>query len=216
MTAAVETDREVTQEKVDACRARLKAVGHVVTQLRGDIDWLVRERAWAVLGYESFADMWRAENGFEMPFFVGVMVIDSLATEGIRSVGLSNSARRADGHTIGYLVRLVAIPRSSVCAVLAQLRHGVPCDHVVRHTEYHDVIAQHGTVPYEARKRPQPRRLGKTPDELVDESFGVRRSVADEIAEIARAADLPKAEIYRQAVAEYLMRHRESRPEATA
>jgi hypothetical protein len=107
-------------------------------------------------------------------------------------------------------------PGQVVRRVFQQLDAGVPPEKVVKGTDSKSVaraIQAHGDgLPQHMRRRPQPRRMGAAPDELVPESFSLFRAEADEIADIARKADVPKAEIYRQAVAEYLMRHRESRP----
>lgn len=222
MTATFGTDLvdKTKQAKVDACRARVQSAARAAKQLETDVRWLVKERAWEVLGYENFAEMWDMENGFRMPTHVEVLAVDTLRVEGMRPQGVKNGDKRVGGHRTSDVARMIGMPvyqgdsdgkeRSpTVRAIIRQLDAGVPADRVTK-SNGRDVlrtIENHGT-----RARQHSRRIGKGPDELVLEGFNVRRGDADEVAQIAREADVPKAEIYRQFVAEGLARYRESRP----
>lgn len=213
----------------DLARRLLKSAANAAAQLESDVRALVAMRAWEVLGYENFSEMWEKENGFKCPPFVQVLAVDTFRQEGMRPQGMKSGTAPAAGlHTNGDVGRMVGLPvteelnssgakiaRSHVAkTILRQLDHGVPPGKVVKGTggTYRKVIEEHGTKPMQTRARPHPRRLGKGPDEFVNESVYIVRRDADAIAEIARKADVTKSEIYRQAVAEYLARYRASRP----
>lgn len=226
MTATFGTDLvdKTKQAKVDACRVRLQSAARAAKQLEADVRWLVKARAWDVLGYKDFSEMWEKENGFVPPTHVQALAVDAFQAEGMNTRRGKAAENGVNGHTLKAIADAVGVstnnPTSTVHGMLTQLRHGVPPENVVKGADkksYGKAIAEHGTRPYQpGYARPRPRRLGKAPDELVAEGFTIPRQEADEIAEIARQADVPKAEIYRQAVAEYLMRHRESRPDVAS
>lgn len=212
---------ETSEEKA---RRLLRSASKAVDQLEADVSALVAMRAWTVLGYVDFSEMWKLENGFPAPPLVKVMAVDAMMAEGMNTArGPGSGTHRKTGHTIpdvaraiGYDVQANSNGRgdiaSAVTALKSQREHGVPVEHrVARSSLTGAVVAQYGRL-YYGRKRPQPRRMGKAPDELVDAGFMLSRRDADAISDIARKADVPKAEIYRQAVAEYLARYRESRP----
>jgi hypothetical protein len=216
MTATFGADLvdKTKQAKVDACRARIQSAARAAKQLETDVRWLVKERAWEVLGYKDFSEMWQQENGFPAPTQAQVLVIDAFRVEGMST---SRGRNKPNGHTLGDVADSVGIPRSSTHGVLTQLRHGVPAENVMKgnsFAQFGDRIANFGRTPASPahQRRAQPKRMGKAPNELVTAGFNITRADADAIADIARDAHVPAADIYRQAVAEYLMRHRESRP----
>lgn len=216
-SAAVARARQLLHTAADASK-----------QLEESVRELVTMRAWDVLGYKDFSEMWERENGFAAPTHVQVLAMASIRDEGMNTrVGMGFKANGPDGHTQADVADMIGLPVFTnehgsrypggvVRRVFQQLDAGVPPDKVVKGTDSKTVaraIQTHGDgLPQHMRRRPQPRRMGAAPDELVPESFSLFRAEADEIADIARNADVPKAEIYRQAVAEYLMRRRESRP----
>lgn len=195
------------QAKVDACRARLQSAARAAKQLETDVRWLVKERAWDVLGYTNFSEMWEKENGFECPTVVVTLavkaVMDTHDVQDRRGVPRRGALRAAD---VADLIGLPSIvnPRtgsrqsSAASDIMAQLRDGTPPE-LVRKV-----------------KRGRSKRHGKLPTDLILKSIYLVKFQADEVTEIARKADLPDAEIYRQAVAEYLARYRESRPDVAS
>ena len=207
MTATISTEATVAR-----ARQLLHTAADASKQLEESVRELVTMRAWDVLGYKDFSEMWEKENGFAPSVHVQALAVQELRDEGMNT---ANSMKPPNGHTQGAVAQLVGLPMqtrgngsesSAVGGILRQLDAGVPAEKIVRSSNVKQTIEQHG------RARPQPRRLGKTPDEMVVEGFTIQRRFADEVNEVARKCNLPKSEIYRQAVAEYLMRYRESRP----
>lgn len=208
MTATIRTEATIAR-----ARQLLHTAADASRHLEETIRDLVTMRAWDVLGYENFSGMWEAENGFSCPSFVKVLAADGLMDEGMNT---APSRVPKNGHLITDVARAIGYSvhqqgareqSSPVTALKSQKDAGVPVEHRAANSR-----KTSGIVERFGRRRPQPRRMGKGPDEFVDEGLYLPRRDADAIADIAREADVPKAEIYRQAVAEYLMRHRESRP----
>lgn len=210
------------QAKVNAIKSRLKSAAKAADQLESDVRWLVSNRAWETLGHKDFSDMWEKENGFKCPTVARVLAVAELQSEGMNTArGGERVHERVNGHTQPDVARAVGFPvykqthaqgyrAPTVGNIVKQLDAGVEPDKVIISDDQRAIfriIDRHGT-----RARPQPRRMAKGPDERVSASVNPTRAEDDEIAEIARQNGVPKAEIYRQAVAEYLMRYRESRP----
>lgn len=225
-TFGVDLVDKTKQAKVNAIKARLKSAAKAADQLESDVRWLVSNRAWETLGYFNFSEMWEKENGYAPPAIAKMLAADALMQEGMNtSRGPNSGTTRKNGHTntdvaraIGYAVHnqggIEIAP--SVAALRVQRDHGVPVERRSSDPgKSGAIVGKYGDTPY-VRKRSSPRRSGKAPEELVSASAYVPRADDDAIAEIARQANVPKAEIYRQAVAEYLMRHRESRPGAAS
>jgi hypothetical protein len=207
----------MTTTQANAARAKqlLHLAADASKQLEESVRELVSMRAWDVLGYANLSEMWEAENGFKCPTYVKVLAVDALVAEGMRNQGRRPLGDRSGriytpvntGHTNADVALMVGMPTeeraergagphsNTVSSVRWQLREGITPDKVVL-----------------GKARPKARRIGKNQDELVNEGFNIVRRDADAIAEIARKGDVPKAEIYRQAVAEYLARYRASRP----
>lgn len=211
MTATIQT--------ADRARELLHTAADASKQLEESVRELVAMRAWEVLGYADFSEMWEKENGFKIPSYVKILAANFMMDEGMLSQGRrpidgATGHRQADvGRAIGFAVN--STPTGDVSRVISRISQqraaGVPVEHQSSATSQgrvNEVIAAHGQV----RARQQPRRMGKSPDELVQEGFQLSRRDADAIYDIAREANVPKSEIYRQAVAEYLARHRASRP----
>jgi hypothetical protein len=198
-------------------RRLLRSASNAAEHLETDVCELVTMRAWEVLGYTNFAEMWHGENGLACPTHVKALATVALAAEGMNT----NRGRTApNGHTLNDIADAVGFPNSGqkgrhVAGVLAQLRHGVPVDEVSAGgwVGAKARIAQYGDKEFTSRYRSRlkPRRMGKTDDELVNVSMNLPKRDTREIEEIARNAAVPNAEIYRQAVAEYLARYRASR-----
>jgi hypothetical protein len=206
-------------DPIKALRARqlLQSAAKAVDAFEDAIRELVAMRAWTVLGYQDLATMWEAENGFKCPTYAKVLAVEAMTAEGMNTKRGFDSKRQPlipDGHTNADVARAVGLPlydkgdkgKSSpaIGYVRRQLDAGVPADKVSvgSNADANLKIARHGT-----RARPQPRRMGKAPDELVQDGFYLPRRDADAVGEIARRANVGKSEIYRQAVAEYLQRH---------
>lgn len=221
-TFGTELVDKTNQAKVNACKARLDQAIKAAGDLESSVRWLVKERAWEVLGYPNLSDMWEAHAGHKCPTHVKAIAVDAMRHEGMNSVA-GGPGGGIDGHTVGDVAEAIGLPTyplrsgnvssSTASGMIRQLESGVPPAQV-RATGssavQNRVIQEHGT-----RARQHPRRSGASPTDLVSASVLVQRQDDDAVAEIARKADVPKAEIYRQAVAEYLMRHRESRPDAS-
>jgi hypothetical protein len=183
-----------------AIRARLRQAKNAAERLQEDVDWLVAERAWEILGYNNFSEMWMKENGFEPSTHIQVLAISSLAKEGmnvVRGPGNKTGHTRVDvAKMIGISIHLDSrngnLRSPMVDGILSQLREGIPPERVIKDT----------------RKRSRPRRIGKLANEYVPTSLYLRKWCVDEVAEIARASDVPNAEIYRQAIEEFLSRAR--------
>ncbi len=207
MTTTVEPS---TEAAVARARALLHVAAEASAQLEESVQLLVAMRAWDLLGYENFSEMWERENGFKCPTYVRILATIDVASEGMNTVRNCTTSP-PNGHRLSDVANLVGMGgkgtvsnQSAVSAILRQARAGVPAEHIrPSASSAPDIISRHA--------RGVPRRMGASPDELVAENFGLPKRDADAIAEIARQANVPKAEIYRQAVAEYLMRHRESR-----
>jgi hypothetical protein len=192
-----------TKAQVIKAKALVKRAGGAAQQLEADVRELVTMRAWDILGYENFSVMWEVENGFKCPRFVVVVAIDEL-TDGVdRGRGRPKAGTTHMTHL--QAAELLGQRRSTVAGVSQQIREGVPLSAATLTSgpAAHRVISLHG--------RAKPQRRGKMPEEKVMVGFHIERFAADEIARIASAADVPNAEIYRQAVHEYLARHKESR-----
>jgi hypothetical protein len=229
MTATVSAPANVAR-----ARQLLHSAAEASKQLEENVRELVAMRAWEVLGYTDVSEMWEKENGFKIPTHVLAIALTALVAEGVkaprpgpRPVPTTVAGRRAQVETTrsnADIARMLGMPvynnkngdyAPGVSCMRIQLQHGVPPEKVSRgasHSLAKAKIELYGDRPY-TRQRPTPRRLGKALDEPVTEGFTIARREADEIGEIARQADVPKAEIYRQAVAEYLARYRASRPE---
>lgn len=204
-------------------RELLKSAARAAEQLDSDVRELVTARAWDVLGHDTFTAMWQAEVGYDCPRVVQVIAVDTLRLEGMTTRrGPVGGVWQHDGHTQVGIAEMIGLsvytnPKNGnrsagqVTGIIQQLEHGVPAEHVVKATgpKMHEAIETWGT-----RKRARPRRIGKAPDELVHDGLYVPRRDLDALTEIARQADVPRAEIYRQAIAEYLARWRETRPAA--
>lgn len=217
MTATINTEATVAR-----ARQLLHTAADASKQLEETVAELVAMRAWDVLGYKDFSEMWERENGFECPTYAKVLAVQALEDQEGRNTrtGAPFSRSGPNGHTVSSIAKAVGIATQSdgrggeisgfVTRARRQLDAGVPADKVI--TGSHAGAISRNIDQYGTRARAKPRRLGKTPDESVQACVYLPRRDDDEIADIARNADVPKAEIYRQAVAEYLMRHRESRP----
>lgn len=218
MTATVSAPATVAR-----ARQLLHSSAEASKQLEENVRELVTMRAWNVLGYENFSEMWEKENGFKCPVAVKSIAVDVFLEEGMNT---SHRSQPPNGHTGAEVARAIGYrttPRGDrardqapvISTFKMQRDHGVPAEqripgpaHAVREN-----VAMYGTREYQPKGRGRPRRLGKLPDEMVNEGFNLPRRDADAIDEIARKAAVPKSEIYRQAVAEYLARYRASRPE---
>ena len=196
---------------MNACKARLVQAIKAAEDLESHVRWLVKERAWLTLGYANLAEMWEAHSGYKCPSMV---------------VALGTIYLRESGETVTGTADMVGLPVYSVTKadrptparqsphvrnIMRQHEHGVPAREISVGADHYTVgnrIHAHGV-----RARGVPRRLAAQDNDLVSASVLVPKRDDDSVADIARRADVPKAEIYRQAVAEYLMRHRESRPD---
>lgn len=194
--------------KVERARSLLRSAAKAVDAFEDAIRELVAMRAWAVLGYKDLAAMWEAENGFNCPTYAKVLAFAEYLKEGVVK-------KKIAGLSLAEIACELGVPTSTsggryhatsptLSSFKRQIEAGVPLQYVVSASgiQLSRVIEAHG-----ARARAIPRRHGKLPDEPVSDSIYLARREADQIAELAREADVPKAEIYRQAVAEYLQRH---------
>lgn len=199
----------VNRAKIATCRARIQSAVKAAKQVESDIRWLVKERAWEVLGYENFSAMWAAECGFAAPPFIRIVAANAMMDEGMNSnhpkIAPNGHLQKDIAKAIGFKTSITnkgSEGSSTVSALDNQRRDGIPL-----REQRMNYRTAHTTM----RARATPRRTGKGPQELVHESVNVVRADADAIDKIARESHVPKAEIYRQAISEYLMRHRESR-----
>lgn len=194
-------DIDVSEDLARAKRL-LTSAGTAAERLREDIAELVEMRAWQVLGYPNFPDMWEAEVGYKCPRAVLIMGVESIRGER----GSNRTVQYSDGlknHDIAVMFGLRLNDdndnkSSVVSAIFRQLDAGVEPGNVV--------LRSGGVFVKQAIARAQPRRLGAAPDEPVTFGFQLPRKYDDAMDGIARDRDVPKAEIYRQAVADYLAR----------
>ncbi|MCU1687827.1 MAG: hypothetical protein JWQ81_8566 [Amycolatopsis sp.] len=198
--------------RVIRARQLLASAAKAVDQFEDAIRELVTMRAWVLLGYKDLAMMWEAENGFKCPTYAKALAVEVYEEEGMLSPG--GDVRR-QGHRSADVAKAVGLPfhtnskgnesSTQVTSMRSQLAAGVPAKHVVSTggNPARKAIDSYGT-----RARSHVRRSGVGPDEMVSESFHLVRREADAISEIARKANVPKAEIYRQAVTQYLERAR--------
>lgn len=201
MTATINTEAVVAR-----ARQLLHAAADASKQLEESVRELVAMRAWEALGYENFSDMWEIENGFACPTYIQVLAVE----EASKRHPASTVAKNIFPAHLGDRAKTVR-------GIQDQLEAGVPLAEVIKGGRHSDgVINKIARYNDRVQARPRPRRVGTLPEEMVSEGFNIQRVFADQVADIARHADVPKAEIYRQAVAEYLMRHRESRPDVSS
>jgi hypothetical protein len=222
MTDEREVDGLAIDDPIRVIRARqlLASAAKAVDQFEDAIRELVAMRAWVLLGYKDLAMMWEAENGFKCPTYAKVLGVEAMESEGMNTRTGANSVRLGtNGHTLTDVAKAVGFPvqargsdrpgkenAPAVSAVLKQLKAGVPADKVVSGgaaSTIKNAIGKYGT-----RARNTNRRMGASPDELVSETVNLVKRDSDAISEIARKANVPKAEIYRQAVTQYLDRAR--------
>lgn len=201
--------------RVNRVRQLLASAAKAVRELETVIKELVTMRAWVLLGYKDLSTMWEIENGFRCPPYVKVLAVEAMAAEGMNTQRGGPKSAERNGHTQVDVSKAVGFPvqerrpgveqANTVSSVLRQLGAGVPPQQV---TVAKGAKATNAINLYGARARSQPRRMGKLPDEFVTESFSLIRRDSDAVAAIARDADVPKAEIFRQAVTQYLDRVR--------
>lgn len=216
MTTAVKSrPRTSSSQTAEVTKAKrlLKSAVRAVETLAEDVAELTRMRAWQVMGYPNFSDMWEAETGFSCPPPVKVMAVTAMANEGMvtrgrpRKDGTRSGLTPADiASAIGYGVyeRDGKTTSPQVGVILYQYRNGVPVDLISAgsdHTRAQEVVRLHGRA--RSTKRPS---LGAGPDDMISCSVNLRRRDRDSIRDIARKAGVPDSEIYRQAIAEYLAR----------
>lgn len=190
-------------DKIKA-KALITKAATAANELQDSVRELVTMRAWTVLGYESFAAMWKAEAGFDCPKFVKILAVLTMVDEGVntRQPG-SVRVHGPDGHTNVEISQAIGYAPQAISTIISQRAAGVPAEKMSSNTSGARIaVATHGT----GRARQQARRVGKNPNELVHEGFMIIRRDADRIADVAADADVPKSEIYRQAIAEYLAR----------
>jgi hypothetical protein len=190
----------------------IRAAG-TAKRLELDILELVSVRAWNILGYDNFKVMWESEIGFEVPQAVRGIAVDCMVREGLNTLptggkGANRNMRETNGHTFVDLEMSLGFNRSAVGSMARQISEGVPPEKTI--STWNTPRVQRNIEGNSTRKRPGHIRIGKGPNEFVNPGFNVRRTVSDDIAEIARQADVPKAEIYRAAIDEYLQRYRDT------
>ncbi|MGH2868243.1 MAG: hypothetical protein ACRDNK_11845 [Solirubrobacteraceae bacterium] len=211
--------------KAERARRLLRSAAKAVDEFEDAIRELVEMRAWTVLGYDNLADMWEKENGFKCPSYAKVLAVEAMSSEGMNTrVGNSFKRLGPNGHSTATIADQVGMSKSvrlnghtassaQVGSIMRQLDHGVPANKIM--TTAHsgrirENIVNNGTQELHTRRshaRPIPRRHGKSASELVSVSVNVLKRYDVAMGEVARKADVPKAEIYRQAVTEYLDRH---------
>lgn len=180
--------------KAARAKALLKSASGAAKQLESDVAELVAMRAWEVLGYQDFAEMWRQECGFSCPAYVRVLLIKAIEPE----MNTLKCGNLTNGLTSREVAKMIGNgSQSSISNILAQLRSGVSPD------------AVRSTV---SRTRSQVRITGAAPDDLVNTGFVLPLRDAKAVEAIARAERVPNAEIYRRAVAEYLAHNVKDRP----
>ncbi|UKD55110.1 hypothetical protein L3Q65_45905 [Amycolatopsis sp. FU40] len=219
----IDKNDPIIQERA---RRLLRNAAKAVDEFEDAVRELVAMRAWIALGYKDFREMWQAENGFECPDRAVVLASAVVIGEGMdqRTGGEARWGKPKTGHTTADVARMVGLriegrghsnpaktkgsrtPSSpQVTQIRKQLDAGVPADKV-------SIGASNGTVKkvierFGSRARSKPQRIGKSPDENVREGFEITRRYADAANEHAREMGVPKAEVYRRAVIEYLDRH---------
>jgi hypothetical protein len=188
-------------------RARLKSAKNAAERLQDDVKWLVSNRAWETLGYANFSEMWEKENGFGVPPFVKVLVVCDLADEGMNT---DKSNVNVNGHTSRSIQELSGVYgdysrgyNSEISRVIQQYTSGIPKENIRPGSRYHKQVIQAKTH----RRRAQPRRMGKLPNELINAGWSVYKYQADAVKEIARKAGVPDSVVVRSALDMYLNRN---------
>lgn len=184
-------------------RARLKSAKSAAEKLEADVRWLVSNRAWEVMGYESLVQMWEEENGEKPSRYIKVVAIDCLAKEGMSTARGRYAISRKNGHNIGDIAKMVgleyyrqdgraALSSVPVWGALAQIKSGIPLSEV--------------TFQSLSRKARDSRVSGLSaqPNELVSAGFGIYKYQKDAVKEIARKAGVPDSVVVRSALDAYL------------
>lgn len=197
----------VVSDDLAKAKRLLKSAVKAAETLAEDVAELIRMRAWEVMGYPNFSDMWEAETGFKCPrqvqVLAGVAVIGNREIHNRTGIAPSGKVTRKEiAETIGFTGN-PSSDNAYATHLVNQVNAGVPSGKIILSDigRVRDNIGAYGT-----RARPQPRNLGAGENDLVQIGFQIRRGDADAITEIARKAAVPNAEIYRQAVAEFLAR----------
>jgi Ribbon-helix-helix protein, copG family len=185
---------------------RLRSAAKSRDQLQSDVEWIVTNKAWEVVGHPNFTALWESELGFTCPTLVKILAIQvfkgkTRVGSGALRPGMVSAADIAKQLGLSHVLNSrTGRPQSeSVSAVLAQLHAEISPEDITLN-----------------KRRATSRRMGKLPSDLVLESVYVIKSDVDRVDRIARESDVPKSEIYRQAIAEYLARHDASRPQRKA
>lgn len=197
------SDRQAPMTKGEI-RDLVHRAGDAAERLEAMVRKLVEVRAWEVLGYASFEEMWEQENGFDMPALVRTIAIYAMADEGLNTLTGANIKHHGpNGHT-GVAISKAIVGRTlsngsgaiktneNVKTTLNNYKNGVPSDLAARSIS--------------GRTRNSPRRLGAGPDDNVSTSFFLSRRNADAVERLAEAEGISNAEIYRRAVQQYLDR----------
>lgn len=203
--------------KVERARVLIRKAAKSLDEFEDYVRELVTMRAWTTLGYQDFATMWVGETGIKCPTHAKVLAAEQFQREGLNTRNSKSITKHGepDGHLRVDVAREVGFtvtePKdggpaysSQLSNVLKQLDHGVPANKIA---VTGGVDAQRRIEQFGTRARPRSRRLGKSMDEMVQVSFTAKKRDDYAIAEWARETGVPKSEIYRQAIIEYLDRH---------
>lgn len=185
---------------VERARVLLRSAAKAVDAFEDAVRELVAMRAWDVLGYRDLSEMWEVENGFKCPDYAKVVATLAMGAEG-RNTRNPGETRHLgpNGHTNTDISKAIGLRFFGRPITAFRRTRSLPSGANYSIKKAIDTLG--------SRARAKPRRIAAAPDDLVSGSLYVAKRVDDAIAEIARKADVPKSEIYRRAVDEYLRSH---------
>lgn len=186
-------------------KALLKSAAGAAKQLEADVTELVTMRAWTVLGYENFREMWLQECGFKWPIIVQAYGVKALLP------GMNRSGGVVDGTTAAEAASMLGHPiqnfrdgssgSTTFTALARQLRAGVPPENASTSPSYVKAIINKYGNPTKRRANVE---LGAGPNELVGVTLHLPRKYKDAIKAIANDRNTTPTTIARDVLMAYV------------
>jgi hypothetical protein len=201
-TAKMTAAAKAAQGKlVTEAKRRIKRVGTAAKQLEDDLKWIANNKAWDLLGYGNFSEMFEGENGYACPPVLKRLIAFALFDEGMNTRNAASVRHHGpDGHTQASIAKAVGYGTytanggtgaSEVRTLLRQYEVGIdPRDATTGVHEGRNKV----------RARAANRSVGAGPDDLVNSGLYLPKRVRDWYNHEAATAitPVPTAELYRQ------------------